>query len=166
MNLYPGSFSVPGKTQIKQYIGKLSQQEKSKLKNKNRKKSYRGRNLVTVKKSWHILLTEIIDTNPKEKPEIIYNYCIDKFNNDVPDDLPITSDDKPDKIKVRSTIARFKNNLKNIWTWLVLPSLYTTSAWIIGSGDTSSFELVSVGSSGISVATSTVLMDVTLTSVF
>ena len=113
LKLYPGRFSIPGETQIKQYIGKLSQQQKSKANNKNStKKSNRGREAGTAKKSWHSLLTEIIDVNPKEKPEVIYNCFIETFENNLPDDLPRTSDDKPDKIKIKSTIARFKNNMK------------------------------------------------------
>ena len=66
----------------------------------------------SAKKSWHAVLTDIIDIDPKEKPEIIYNRFIEKLNNDLPDDLPRTPDDKPDKIKIKSAIARFKNNIK------------------------------------------------------
>ena len=112
LNLYPGRFSIPGETQIKQYIGKLSQQEKSRAKNKNRAPSNRGRHSGNTKKLWHSLLTDIIHTNPKEKPEVVYNCFIEKFDNNFPDDLPMTPDNKPDKNKIKSTIARFKNNLK------------------------------------------------------
>ena len=112
LNLYPGRFSIPGETQIKQYIGMLSQQDKTRAKNKKHTQSNRGRHSGNTKKLWHSLLTDIINTNPNEKPEVIYNCFIEKLDNNFPDNLPMTPTNKPDKTKIKSTIARFKNNLK------------------------------------------------------
>ena len=113
INLYPGRFSIPGETQIKQFIGKLAQQEKDKDKQKNKKRSGRGRKAGGIKSSWHPILVQIVEDNPKEKPEVIYNSFINMFSNDnLPDDLPLTPEDEPDKEKIKSTIARFKTNIR------------------------------------------------------
>ncbi len=112
ITLYPGRFSIPGETQIRQFIGKLSQQQKDKNKQKNKKGSGRGRKAGGVKSSWHLCLTQIVQDNPKEKPEVIYNNFMKMFDDKLPDDLPLTSENEPDKEKIKSTIARFKTNIK------------------------------------------------------
>ena len=81
INLYPGRFSIPGETQIKQFIGKLSQKVKSKHKRKNPTKSTRGRKAGNLKTSWHPHLSQIIQNDPKEKPEAIYHNFINTFGD-------------------------------------------------------------------------------------
>ena len=110
--LYPDRFSIPGETEIKQFIGKLSQTAK-KNKSSSAKKSNRGRKSGVNKPSWYAPLEEIIDNNPTGKPEAIFNSLIESFKDDIPDDLPKEDGTTNiDKDKVKSTIARFKTNIK------------------------------------------------------
>ena len=51
INLYPGRFSIPGETQMKQFIGKLSQHKKNKQKKKSLTKSTRGMKAGNLKPS-------------------------------------------------------------------------------------------------------------------
>ena len=67
---------IPGETQIKQFIGKLSQKEKSKQKKKIPTKSTRGRKASNLKTLWHPHLSQIIQNDPKEKPEVIHHNFI------------------------------------------------------------------------------------------
>ena len=110
LNMYAGKFSIPGETEIKQFIGKVTQANKAK--DPLKEKSTRGRKAGNAKKSWYSSLDELIHENPSEKPENIFRLLIDKLGNNLPDDLPITADNEPDKKKIKSTIARFKTKLK------------------------------------------------------
>ena len=112
ITLYPDQFSLPGEIKIKQFIGKLSQTAK-KNKSSSNKKSNRGRKSRTNKPSWYAPLEQFIDNNPTGKLEAILNSLIDSFKDNLPDDLP-TEDrtSKIDKDKIKSTISRFKTNIK------------------------------------------------------
>lgn len=112
LKTYPNRFSLPGETEIRQLIGKLSQKEKKERLSTNKKKSNRGRKPGKNNMSWYVVLREMIITDPNEKPEIIFKKLIDSFNDQFPEDLPIL-DDKPDKDKIKQTIARFKTKIKN-----------------------------------------------------
>ena len=113
LNTYPNRFSLPGETEIRQLIGKLSQKEKKDRLSTNKNKSTRGRKPGNTKNaSWYVALRQMITADPNEKPEAIYKKLIDSFNDTLPDDLPM-NDDKPDKDRIKSTIARFKTKIKN-----------------------------------------------------
>ena len=62
LNMYPGRFSIPGETEIKQFIGKLTQTNKAK--DPLKEKSTRGRKAGNAKRSWYTSLNELIDKNP------------------------------------------------------------------------------------------------------
>ena len=112
INLYPGRFSIPGETQMKQFIGKLSQHKKNKQKKKSLTKSTRGMKAGNLKPSQHPNLSQIIQNDPKEKPEAIYHIFINTFSDKLPHNLPLTSNKEPDKEKIKSTIGMFKLNIK------------------------------------------------------
>ena len=112
INLYPGRFSIPGETQMKQFIGKLSQHKKNKQKKKSLTKSTRGMKAGNLKPSQHPNLSQIIQNDPKEKPEAIYHTSINTFGDKLPYDLPSMSNKGPDKEKIKQAIARFKLNTK------------------------------------------------------
>ena len=113
LNTYPNRFSLPGETEIRQLIGKLSQKEKKDRLSTNKNKSTRGRKPGNTKNaSWYVALRQMITADPNEKPEEIYKKLIDSFNDSLPDDLPM-NDDKPDKDRIKSAIARFKTKIKN-----------------------------------------------------
>ena len=112
ITLYPDRFSIPGETEIRQFIGKLSQISKKKQ-TSSEKKSNRGRKSDANKPSWYARLEQIIENNPTEKPQAIFNSLIQSFNNDLPDDLPMEEGTGAiDRDKIKSTIARFKTNIK------------------------------------------------------
>ena len=112
LSMYPGRFSIPGETKIKQFIGKLTQTNKANDPLKS--KSTQGRKAGNGKRSWYMLLDELIEKkNPSEKPEIIFRLLIENLGDNLPEDLPKTTENAPDKKKMKSTIAsRFKNRLK------------------------------------------------------
>ena len=110
LSMYPDRFSIPGETEIKQFIGKLTQTNKKY--DPLKQKSTRGRKAGNAKKSWYASLQDLIDKDPSEKPEFIYRLLIENFGDTLPDDLPMTEDNEPDKKKIKSTIARFKVNIK------------------------------------------------------
>ena len=110
LNMYPRRFSIPCETEIKQYIGKLTQTNKAK--DLLKEKSTRGRKAGNAKRSWYSSLNELINKNPSEKPEIIFRLLIEKLGNNLPDDLPTTAENEPDKKKIKSTIAILKTKLK------------------------------------------------------
>jgi len=113
MNKYPGRFSIPGETDIKQFIGKLSQKGKKQIQSKTgNNKSAKGGKPGHIKQLWQIPLSELVKKNPTEKPEVIYDNFIKSFGDELPDDLPKDSNDKPDKQQIKSTIARIKTNHK------------------------------------------------------
>ena len=107
--LYPGRFSIPGETEIKQYIGTLSQQGKKKTDNPN--KSNRGRKAGNTTVSWHPTLKEILDTNPTAKPKQIIEEFLKAFQTEAPNDLPM-KDGSVDIDKIKSTISRFKTKIR------------------------------------------------------
>jgi len=109
---YPCRFSLPGETEIKQFIGKLSQQDKKSKLTKDKPNSNRGRKSGKNEVSWYGVLKEIIELNPTEKPEVIYKNLIETFNDNLPNDFPMVNDE-PDKDKVKSTISRFKTKIRN-----------------------------------------------------
>ena len=109
---YPCRFSLPGETEIKQFIGKLSQQDKKSKLPKDKPNSSRGRKSGKNEVSWYGVLKEIIELNPTEKPEVIYKNLIETFNDNLPNDFPMVNDE-PDKDKVKSTISRFKTKIRN-----------------------------------------------------
>ena len=63
---HPECFSIPGETKIKQFINKMSEQQKRKVANKDKVKSNRGRKPGDVKSTWHEKLKEILGKNLKE----------------------------------------------------------------------------------------------------
>jgi len=111
MTLYPDRFSIPGETEIK-LIGKLTQSAKNNQSSSD-KKSNRGRKSGTNKPSWYAPLEQIIENNPTEKPQAIFNSLIQSFKNDLPNDIPMEEGTSTiDRDKIKSTIARFKTNIK------------------------------------------------------
>ena len=94
LNMYPGRFSIPGETEIKQFIGKVTQTNKAK--DPLKEKSTRGRKAGNAKRSCYTSLNELINENPSEKLENIYQLMIEKLGNNLPDDLPTTAEHEPD----------------------------------------------------------------------
>ena len=113
LDMYPDRFSIPGETEIKQFIGKLSQQYKKKGGNdaSSTAKSTRGRKAGNITVSWYGTLREIVNREPNEKPEEIFRILMATFDDNLPDDLPMDND-TPDKKNIKSTISRFKTELK------------------------------------------------------
>ena len=111
-DIYLDRFPIPGEIDIKQFIGKLSQQHKKGNKNKSSTiKSTRGRKAGNKTTSWYGTLREIINNNLNEKPEAIFKVLIETFDGDSQDDLPM-DDNELDKKRIKSTIARFKTDKK------------------------------------------------------
>ena len=106
VNTYPNRFLLPGETEIRQLIGKLSQKEKKDRLSTN-KKIKRSKKTGKINASWCVILREMIAADLTEKAEIIYKNLINSFNDSLPDDLPM-NDNKTDKDKNKSTIVRFK----------------------------------------------------------
>ena len=62
----------------------------------------------------YVPLSELVEKNPTEKMQVIYDNFIKSFGDNLPDDLPKDSNDKPDKQKIKSIIARSKPIIKRI----------------------------------------------------
>jgi len=86
---YPDRFSIPGETQIKQFINKLSESQKRIVATPGKPKSNRGRKPGNVKTTWHVKLREILERNLKERPRNIYEEFINSYNGKYPKDLPM-----------------------------------------------------------------------------
>ena len=82
LDIYPDRFSIPGETEIKQFIGKLSQQSKKKGGNdaSSAVKSTRGRKAGNITASWHGTLREIVNREPNERPEEIFRILMATFD--------------------------------------------------------------------------------------
>ena len=106
LSMDPGRFSTPGETEIKQFIGKLTQTNKANDPLKS--KSKRGRKAGNRNRSWYMLLNELIDKNPSEKSETILCFLIVNLGDNLPDDLPKTTENVHDKKKLNRQLQDSK----------------------------------------------------------
>ena len=86
MATYPDQFSIPGETQIKQFINKMSESQKRSAANPGKPKSNRGRKPGNVRTTWHVRLKAILERNLKEKPRNIYEEFIMSYGGLYPKD--------------------------------------------------------------------------------
>lgn len=111
---HPECFSIPGETEIKQFINKMSEQQKRIATNKDKVKSNRGRKPGSAKSTWHEKLKEILEKNLKEKPRTIYDEFIKSYNGNYPSDLPMMKGtNEPDGAKIKSALQRFKRSIES-----------------------------------------------------
>ena len=93
--MYPGTVSIHGESEIKQFIGTLTRTNKAN--DPLKVKSTRGRKADNAKRSWYISFNELMNKNPSESLEIIYRLLIEKLGDNLPDDLPTKIEIEPDK---------------------------------------------------------------------
>ena len=111
---YPDRFSIPGETQIKQFINKMSESQKRSAANPGKLKSNRGRKPGNVKTTWHVRLRDILERNLKEKPRNIYEEFITSYGGRYPKDLPMKDKtNEPDDTKIKQALQRFKRNIES-----------------------------------------------------
>ena len=111
---HPESFSIPGETEIKQFINKLSEQMKRNQSVDPRKpKSTRGRKPGNTKVTWHAKLKNILEQNYKEKPRVIYNIFINSYDGKFPHDLPTKENGDPDDTKIKQALQRIRRNIES-----------------------------------------------------
>ena len=114
---YPNNFSIPGETEIKQFIGSQNQKEKyhEKKKNKGNKSENRGRK-PGPKMVWKTLLEPFVISRQTTKNAILFDEFIASLGNveSWPTDLPRDADNTniADKKKVTSAIGNIKQKLK------------------------------------------------------
>ena len=114
---FPNHFSIPGDTEIKQFIGAQFQNDKYHRKNKTGTKSDgRGRK-PGPKSVWVALLEPFVEARQTMKNSLLYNEFMNFLGdkNSWPHDLPRDVEDntKADKKKVTSAIGNIKQRLKN-----------------------------------------------------
>ena len=111
---YLDRFSIPGETQIKQFINKMSESQKRSAANPGKPKSNRGRKPGNVKTTWHVRLRDILERNLKEKPRNIYEEFITSYGGRYPKDLPMKDKtNEPDDTKIKQALQRFKRNIES-----------------------------------------------------
>ena len=109
---HPESFSIPGETEIKQFINKMSEKLKRTQSALLGNKSTRGRKLGNTKVTWHTKLKQKLEQNSKEKPRIIYDEFIQNYNGKFPSDLPMKSDGNPHDTQIKQALQRIKQSIE------------------------------------------------------
>ena len=109
---YPNHFSIPGETEIKQFIGSQIQKGKYQKKTTNNNET-RGRK-AGPKAEWIKLLEPFVTTRLTVKNAILFDEFITSLgdNTSWPKDLPCDDENMPLKKKITSSIANIKQRLK------------------------------------------------------
>ena len=69
---HPNCFSIPGETEIKQFINKMSESlQQTQSVDPNKLNSNRGRKVINTKVTWCAKLKEILERNLKDKPRYL-----------------------------------------------------------------------------------------------
>ena len=111
--LHPDCFSIPGETEIKQFINKMSEaQKRIQTVDPGKPKSSRGRKPGNTKFTWHKKLRDILEQDLKDKPRHIYEKFINSYDGKYPSDLPLNKDGDPDDTKIKQALQRFKRNIE------------------------------------------------------
>jgi len=114
---YPNNFSIPGETEIKQFIGSQNQKEKyhEKKNNEGIQSDNRGRK-PGLKMVWKTLLEPFVISRQTTKNAILFDEFMASLGNveSWPKDLPRNAEntDTADKKKVTSAISNIKQKLK------------------------------------------------------
>ena len=85
---HPECFSIPGETEIKQFINKMPE-------------------------SWYAKLNDILEQNLKEKSRVIYNEFINSYDGKFPHDLPTKENGDPVDTKIKQALQRFKRSIES-----------------------------------------------------
>ena len=111
---HPKCFSIPGESEIKRFINKMSESMKrEKMEGVSKQKSKRGTKAGSVKVTWHAKLKDILEQNLKEKTRVIYNEFINSYNGKFPHDLPTKENGDPDDTKIKQALQRFKRSIES-----------------------------------------------------
>ena len=113
---YPYWFTIPSETEIKQEIGRLFSQFKTKsatTRRKNNKGSVQegfilDGNTNNVIVNWHTVLEDLVSKKVLEKPEAIYQ----QFLSIMTETYSIPLEDVPAKVNVKKKITAFKQKNK------------------------------------------------------
>ena len=111
--LHPDYFSIPGETEIKQFINKmLEAQKRIQSVDPTRQKSTRGRKPGNTKFTWHQNLQDVLKQDFKEKSRHIYDKFISSYNGNYATDFPLNKNGDPDETKIKQAIQKFKKSIE------------------------------------------------------
>ncbi len=110
---HPECFSVPGETEIKEFINKMSETlKRTQSAEQGKLKSTRGRKPGNTKVTWHTKLKQILERKIKENPRNIYDELIQSYDGKFPSDLPMKKNGDPHDTKIKQALQRFKKNIE------------------------------------------------------
>ena len=110
--LYPDVFSIPGETEIKKYISQLFMKSKSNIDDRDNEvdlilnEDIDNESEITTRVNWEKILKEMVEDNPSEKPNLIYDNFIAKFDDMQQQQLPPKKDVKKKISSLKAVVRR------------------------------------------------------------
>ena len=110
--LYPDVFSIPGETEIKKYISQLFMKSKSNIDDHDNQvdlvqnDDFENESEITPRVNWEKFLRQMVENNPSEKPNLIYDNFIAKFDDMQQQLLPPKKDVKKKISSLKAVVRR------------------------------------------------------------